>query len=57
MRLLVKNANRFDTRTMEFTGDTSIVAEDGVIVAIGELKRGGVRHFGELRHDAVQVFA
>jgi imidazolonepropionase-like amidohydrolase len=36
MRLLIKNANRFDTATLAFTGETSLIAENGVIVSVGE---------------------
>jgi len=36
MRLLIKNANLFDTHAMAFGGETSLLAEDGLIVALGE---------------------
>jgi imidazolonepropionase-like amidohydrolase len=36
MRLLITNANLFDTTTLTFTGETSLLAEDGHIVAVGE---------------------
>lgn len=36
MRLVIKNANVFDTPQMEFVGENTIVIEDGVIASIGE---------------------
>lgn len=36
MRLLIRNANLFDTATLSFTGETTLIAEDGVIVSHGE---------------------
>ncbi|MCB0983419.1 MAG: amidohydrolase family protein [Ilumatobacter sp.] len=36
MRLIINNANCFDTDSLTFTGEATLVAEDGVIVAVGE---------------------
>jgi len=36
MRLLIRNANLFDASTLSFVGETSLIAEDGVIVSQGE---------------------
>jgi len=36
MRLLVRNANLFDTSSLSFVGETSLVSEGGVIVSHGE---------------------
>lgn len=36
MRLLIRNARRLDTATMTIVEDGPLIAEDGVIVAIGE---------------------
>ena len=36
MRLVIENANVFDTETLSFTGEAPIVCEDGQIVAVGE---------------------
>lgn len=36
MRLLIRNANLFDTTALAFAGETSVIAENGLIVAVGE---------------------
>ncbi len=36
MRLLIENANVFDTATLSFLGETSLVCEDGRIISVGE---------------------
>lgn len=36
MRLLIRNANLFDTSSLSFVGETSLLADDGVIVSHGE---------------------
>jgi imidazolonepropionase-like amidohydrolase len=36
MRLLIRNANLFDTSSLSFLGDTTLVAENGIIVSHGE---------------------
>src|SRR5271156_5241247 len=35
MRLVIRNANVFNTPQMEFTGEATIVVEDGLIASIG----------------------
>lgn len=37
MRLVIENANLFDTETLEFTGEATLVIESGRIVSIGEV--------------------
>ena len=39
---MIRNANLFDTDTLSFSGETSLVVEDGVIVSHGEPDGGGV---------------
>ena len=36
MRLLIRNANLFDTASLSFVGETTLIAEDGVIASHGE---------------------
>jgi len=36
MRLLIRNANLFDTASLSFVGETTLIAEDGVIVSHGK---------------------
>ena len=36
MRLVIRNANCFDTDTLAFTGTKTLIAENGVIAAVGE---------------------
>lgn len=36
MRLLIRNANLFEVTSLSFTGETTLMAEDGVIVSHGE---------------------
>jgi imidazolonepropionase-like amidohydrolase len=36
MRLVIRNANCFDTDTLSFTGTKTLVTEDGVIASVGE---------------------
>lgn len=43
MRLLIENANIFDTHSLSFKGERSLVCEDGRIVAVGEKTRAADR--------------
>ena len=36
MRTVIRNGNIFDTETMDFTGEQTLVIEDGRIVSIGD---------------------
>ena len=53
MRLIINHANCFDTDALTFTGETTLVAEDGVIVSVGE---GAAAGDGDVVVDAGGAF-